>query len=60
MSKDVIFRKKFHCKKCNIDFNVESEVVYWNYLCPDCGEISLPKGYVLPSFKGLPTNKFHK
>jgi phage FluMu protein Com len=46
----------FSCKKCNKDFEID-DVHYWNYKCPDCETMSLPKNYTLPRFKGLPTVK---
>lgn len=48
-------KQKFYCKECNKEFEVESDESYYNYKCPDCGIISLPKDYTRIRFKGLST-----
>jgi predicted RNA-binding Zn-ribbon protein involved in translation (DUF1610 family) len=47
----------FYCKNCKEDFSIEKDDKFWNYNCPNCGNISMQKGYTLPRFKGLPTIK---
>jgi len=49
--------QKFYCKKCEKEFSIVEDDKYWNYNCPICNIICVPKDYTPVGFKGLPNTK---
>ena len=57
MSKNVIEKQEFYCKKCKKTILLENQELYYNYKCPDCMLIINKKDFTGMLFKNCPTVK---